>query len=141
MLIAKSNNDAAFVRRIDAESRLGIWAANNINTPQIVKLGLTHVPGGATDARGQNTILGNCPGIVLQRMIQAPTFELQVNSIGGAVQTHSYPPLLGMEGAVQTHSYPPPMVPLCPPVSPQFVFKALSELIANGGLTIQWRMN
>ena len=67
MLIVPKNDDAAFVRQIDAESRVTVWAVNHANSPLISKLGLTHVLGGAVDASGQKILHTTGPGLTLER--------------------------------------------------------------------------
>ena len=63
MLIIKTNGDNAFVRRVDAESRVTVWAVNRANSPLISKLGLTHVLGGAADASGMKMLHTTGPGV------------------------------------------------------------------------------
>lgn len=67
MLIVPQNDDAAFVRQIDAQSRVAVWAANHLNSRQISKLGLTHVLDGAADASGKKILHASGPGLTLER--------------------------------------------------------------------------
>ena len=64
MIIPILKNDAAYVRRVDAESRVAIWLVNHINSHEISKLGLTHIPGGAIDATGLIKLYTSYPGLI-----------------------------------------------------------------------------
>lgn len=66
MWITKNNGADAFMRRIDAESRVTIWALNHANSPQISKLGLTHVLNGTVDTSGKKVLHANGPGLTLE---------------------------------------------------------------------------
>ena len=67
MLIVKQEKNEAFVHRVDAVSRVAVWAANHANSPLISKLGLTHVSGGAADLSGRKILHGIWPGLTLER--------------------------------------------------------------------------
>lgn len=66
MWITKNNGDDAFRRRVDAVSRVTIWAMNHANSPQIAKLGLSHLPGIAIDVSGTNVLHGGGPGLTME---------------------------------------------------------------------------
>ena len=68
MLIGKIQIGDAPVRRIDAQSRLAIWAANHSNSPLISKLGLTHISGGVVNAFGTKMLRADGPGLVLEKI-------------------------------------------------------------------------
>ena len=61
MRIKKQKKNEAFVHGVDTESRVTVWAVNHANSPQISKLGLTYVLGGAVDASGQKKASHNRP--------------------------------------------------------------------------------
>ena len=67
MRIKKQEKNEAFVHGVDAESRVTVWAVNRANSPQISKLGLTHIPGGAADASGMKILHANGPGLTLEK--------------------------------------------------------------------------
>ena len=67
MRITKNNGDAAETRSFDAKSRLAVWVANHADSPQISKLGLTHIPGGAVDASGMTVLHCTGPGLTLEK--------------------------------------------------------------------------
>ena len=67
MRSTKNNGDAAKMRLFDALSRLAVWVANHADSPQISKLGLTHIPGGAVDASGMTVLHCTGPGLTLEK--------------------------------------------------------------------------
>ena len=69
MLTTKNNGEDAYVRRIDAESRVTVWAVNRANSPQISKLGLTHNQGGAADASGMKILHDTGCGLTLEKNV------------------------------------------------------------------------
>ena len=112
MLIVQKNDDAAFVRQIDAESRVTVWAVNRANSPLISKLGLTHVLGGAVDASGQKILHTTGPGVNMElhdSSMQPGQFGLQPQS--------QYLQPAGQFGLQPQMQYFPAT---CPPAIPQF---------------------
>ena len=67
MKLQMPQSDAAFIRRIDAQSRVAIWAVNHADSPLISKIGLTHVLGGAVDASGLKILHTAGPGLALEK--------------------------------------------------------------------------
>ena len=67
MKLQMPQSDAAFIRRIDAQSRVAIWAVNHADSPLISKIGLTHVLGGAVDASGLKMLHTAGPGLTLEK--------------------------------------------------------------------------
>ena len=83
MLSKKQKKNEAFVHSVDTASRVTEWAVNHANSPQISKLGLTYVLGGAVDASGQKKLHTTGPGVTLElhdSSMQPGQFGLQPQS-------------------------------------------------------------
>lgn len=112
MLITKNNKNDAFVRRVDAESRVTVWAVNRANSPLISKLGLTHVLGGAVDASGQKILHATGPGVTLE----LHDSSMQLGQFGLQPQIQYFP------------ANCPPAIPQFYSVSPQNLALAIRDL-------------